>query len=74
MKASLEHFITELTSKNWDEGDVQSLHDMAFLQKLVTLHGEDKVSRGLEKRLEDNVSRLKIEMDACLYSLAAKQC
>ncbi|KNZ76990.1 Conserved oligomeric Golgi complex subunit 1 [Termitomyces sp. J132] len=53
VKATLEDFITELTSD--DEGSLQSLYDMAFLQKLVTLHGEVQ-DELLEKRLREKVS------------------
>ncbi|KAG6901470.1 hypothetical protein C0995_011490 [Termitomyces sp. Mi166 len=71
VKTTLEHFVTELTSEEWEEGSLQSLYDMAFLQKLVTLHGEaqDELSSRLEKRLQENLPS-DIELDT-LHNSAA---
>ncbi|KAG5718094.1 hypothetical protein E4T56_gene13750, partial [Termitomyces sp. T112] len=51
-----------------DEGSLQSLYDMAFLQKLVTLHGEVQ-DELLEKRLREKLPS-DVELDTLHKSAA----
>ncbi|KAG6841748.1 hypothetical protein C0991_007077 [Blastosporella zonata] len=64
VKATLEHFITELTGDEWDEESLQSVYDMAFLWKLATLYGEaqDGLASRLDERLRDNL-RNDVDLD-----------
>ncbi|KAG6871720.1 hypothetical protein C0992_010411, partial [Termitomyces sp. T32_za158] len=50
VKTTLGHFITELTSDGSNE-----VYDVAFLQKLITLHGDDELSSRLEARVKENL-------------------
>ncbi|KAG6817979.1 hypothetical protein H0H87_012447 [Tephrocybe sp. NHM501043] len=56
VKATLEHFIVGLTGGEWENKDLQSLYDMAFLWKLAVLYDEkDDLASQLDKRLRDNL-------------------
>lgn len=58
---TLHHFIKTLGSSEWHLDAVQSLHDLALLRKLVTLHGTE-TWKELVVMLENKAKHLKLEV------------